>query len=172
MFNKIIVIGCPGAGKSTFARNLSKIFDLPLYYLDMIWHKKDRTNIDINEFDDKLKQIMTNDKWIIDGNYQRTLEMRIQECDTIFLLDMPLEVCLASVEKRIGTKREDMPWIEEEFDEEFKQFIIDFPKNQLPYIYQLLDKYQNKNIYIFHNRKEINEFIQKMENTICKQENY
>lgn len=169
---KIIVVGCPGAGKSTFARELSKIYDLPLYYLDMIWHKKDRTNININEFDDKLKQIMTNDKWIIDGNYQRTLAMRMQACDTIFLLDMPVEVCLESAQKRIGNKREDMPWIEEEFDEEFKQFIIDFPKKELPYIYQLLEQYQNKNIYIFHNRKEINDFIKTMENTLCKQENY
>ena len=87
MFQKAIIIGCPGAGKSTFARKLNKKTQLPLYYLDMLWHKPDRTTVDRDLFDKKLKEIILQDKWIIDGNYGRTLEMRIQSCDTIFLLD-------------------------------------------------------------------------------------
>ena len=43
MFEKIIVIGCPGAGKSTFARRLRDETGLPLYYLDLLWHRPDRT---------------------------------------------------------------------------------------------------------------------------------
>ena len=42
---KVIIIGCPGAGKSTFARNLRAIINLPLYYLDKIWHKPDKTTL-------------------------------------------------------------------------------------------------------------------------------
>ena len=121
MFQKAIIIGCPGAGKSTFARTLSDKAHLPLYYLDMLWHKPDRTTVDRNIFDEKLKEIVLQDKWIIDGNYGRTLEMRIQSCETIFLLDFPAEECLAGAESRIGRQRVDMPWIETEFDEEFRQ---------------------------------------------------
>ena len=58
MFQKAIVIGCPGAGKSTFARMLSDKTHLPLYYLDMLWHKPDRTTVDRNIFDEKLKEII------------------------------------------------------------------------------------------------------------------
>ena len=83
MFQKAIIIGCPGAGKSTFARKLSEKTQLPLYYLDMLWHKPDRTTVDRDLFDKKLKEIILQDKWIIDGNYGRTLEMRIRSCDTI-----------------------------------------------------------------------------------------
>ena len=135
---KIIVIGCPGAGKSTFSRQFSKLTHIPLYYLDMLWHK-----------------------WIIDGNYLRTLELRIKECDTVFLLDYPLDVCLFGVRSRIGKEREDMPWIEEEFDEEFKQWIIDFSKDQLPQIYNLIKKYQNnKEIHIFYSRKQAQQYLE------------
>lgn len=160
---KIIIIGSPGSGKSTFARQLSNITNLPLYYLDMLWHKKDRTNISREEFDEKLTEILKRDKWIIDGNYQRTIEMRLKECDTVFLMDYPLEVCLSGAEERVGKKREDLPWIEEKFDEEFKQIIVDFSKKKLPQIYKLLEKYkQNKNIVIFKSREEADEYLKKM----------
>lgn len=164
---KIIIIGSPGSGKSTFARQLSNITNLPLYYLDMLWHKKDRTNISREEFDEKLTEILKRDKWIIDGNYQRTMEKRLKECDTVFLMDYPLEVCLSGAEERIGKKRADLPWIEEkfdeEFDEEFMQIIVDFSKKKLPQIYKLLEKYkQNKNIVIFKSREEADNYIKKM----------
>ncbi len=163
MFQKAIIIGCPGAGKSTFARILSDKTHLPLYYLDMLWHKSDRTTVDRTIFDQKLKEIVVKDKWIIDGNYGRTLEMRIQACETIFLLDFPVEECLAGAESRIGKQRVDMPWIETEFDEEFRQWIVDFPKNELPIVYQLLDRYKSeKGIYIFHARADIDDYILKM----------
>ena len=63
---RIIVIGSPGAGKSTFARQLRDITGLPLYYLDMIWHLPDRTTITKDEFDQKLMDILKTDTWIID----------------------------------------------------------------------------------------------------------
>lgn len=157
---KIIIIGSPGSGKSTFARKLRDITDIPLYYLDMIWHKPDRTNISQEEFDTQLNDILQKDRWIIDGNYQRTLETRLEKCDTVFLMDFPIDVCLSGAESRIGKKREDLPWIEHEFDEEFRQWIIDFPENRLTQIYQKIEKYRhNKDIIIFKSRKEADEYL-------------
>lgn len=160
---KIIVIGCPGAGKSTFARKLRDVTGLPLYYLDMLWHKPDQTNISREEFDIRLYEIVKSDRWIIDGNYLRTLEMRLNECDTVFFMDYPLEICLEGATSRIGKKREDLPWIETEFDEEFRQWIVDFSKDQLPQIYELLEKYQDgRNIIIFKSREEADDYIEKV----------
>lgn len=156
---KIIVIGCPGAGKSTFSRALRDKIGLPLYYLDMLWHKGDKTNISREEFDQKLSDILTKEKWIIDGNFGRTLEMRIKAGDTIFLLDFPKEVCLQGVMERVGKAREDMPWVEERFDEEFRAFIESFAEKELPRIYSLLDNYKDKNIIIFKDRNALNEYI-------------
>ena len=157
---KIIVIGSPGAGKSVFSKKLKNITNLPLFHLDMIWHKSDKTTISKKEFEKKLNKILKSDKWIIDGNYQRTLEQRLKKCDTVFLLDFPIEKCLFGAESRIGKKREDLPWIEDKFDEEFKQYIIDFPKDNLPEIYKLLEKYRsNKNIIIFKTREEIDNYL-------------
>ena len=89
---KVIVIGCPGSGKTTFAEKLNKCTGLPLYYLDAIWHKPDKTHISREEFDKRITEIFSKDKWIIDGNYKRTIEMRLKECDAVFLFDLPIQI--------------------------------------------------------------------------------
>ncbi len=160
---KVIVIGCPGAGKSTFARALRDATSLPLYYLDMLWHRPDKTNCSREEFDAALEELIQKDRWIVDGNYQRTLETRIKACDTIFLLEYPLEVCLEGARSRIGKKREDMPWVEEEMDPEFEQWILDFPKEQLPEIHRLLKKYrEEKAVFVFHFRQEAEAYLKQL----------
>ena len=160
---KVIIIGCPGSGKTTFAEKLNKCTELPLYYLDAIWHKPDKTHISREEFDERIAEIFNQREWIIDGNYKRTIEMRLRECDTIFLFDLPTEVCLQGVIDRIGKSRYDLPWLETELDQEFKQFIEDFPIDTLPYIYDLLEKYKaDKNVFIFKSRQDADDYIKKV----------
>ncbi len=158
--NKIIVIGSPGSGKSVFSKKLKDVTNIPLYHLDMLYHNEDGTHITKEELEKKLIEIFKKDSWIIDGNYQRTIEMRLKECDTVFLLDFPTEVCIEGAESRIGNKRDDLPWVEEKLDENFKQAIMDFSRKKLPQIYELLDRYRNNiNIIIFKSRDESDNYI-------------
>ena len=126
--------------------------------------KRNLTTIPSAEFDKKLKEILVKSQWIIDGNYQRTLEARMKECDLIILLDLPTKVCLESVKSRIGTKREDMPWVETEetLEGEFKQWIQKFSDKSLPEIYQLLEKYKDKEVVIFKSREEANFYLENL----------
>lgn len=162
--NKIIVIGPSGAGKSEMSRKLHDILDLPLYHLDNIFWKKDRTHISRDEFDIKLNELLSLDKWIIDGDYSRTYEIRIEKADTIIFLDYPLDTCLQGIESRIGKPRTDIPWKEDIFDPEFKQWIIDWFKNTRPRVLSLLEKYKSvKRIVILSSRKEGDEFINSLQ---------
>lgn len=160
---KVIVIGCPGSGKTTFAEKLQKETKLPLYYLDAVWHNPDKTHISREEFDKSILEIFATPEWIIDGNYSRTIEIRLKECDTVFLFDLPTEVCLQGATERIGKGRYDLPWLETELDPEFAGFIKEFKENSLPKIYNLLEKYKNeKQIVIFKSREEADEYLEEI----------
>ena len=157
---KVIIIGCPGSGKTTFAIKLHRTTGLPLYHLDAIWHKPDKTHIPRDEFDERLAEVLQLDEWIIDGNYSRTLEMRLSACDTVFLFDLPTEVCLSGAIERLGKGRYDMPWIERELDPTFHREIEEFKDKKLSEIYNLIEKHrQNRKIVIFNSRKEADDFL-------------
>ena len=156
---RVIIIGCPDAGKSTFARKLAAKTGLPMHYLDMIWHRADRTVIGREEFDKQLDKLLIEDEWIIDGNYARTLPRRLVHCDTVFFFDLPLEICIEGAKSRLGKERVDMPWVDDEMDSEFLQWIIDFPRDVVPEIERHLRDF-DKTIVRFHSREEADEFIE------------
>ena len=157
---KIIVIGCPGSGKTTFSQKLQAKTQIPLYHLDSIWHKADRTHISRDEFDKQLEHILGGGSWIIDGNYQRTLERRIAACDTVFLFDLPTKTCLEGAIARIGQKRPDMPWIDTDLDPSLEKEITAFRQEKLPEIYDLLDKYKDSlSSIVFKSREESDEYL-------------
>lgn len=160
---KVIVIGCPGAGKSTFARKLSAKTGLPLHYIDMIWHLPDRKTLSREELVLQIEKIAAGEEWIMDGNYLHTMAIRLEHCDTVFFFDLPVEICLEGAESRVGKEREDMPWTEDELDDEFRQWIVDFPTQQLPVIRKLLSDYSQKlDIIEFRSRQEADAFVEKI----------
>ncbi len=161
---KIMLIGSPGSGKSTLARKIAEKTGLPVFHLDMIWHKPDKTNIPREEFDAIQREICAGDRWLIDGNYNRTLEIRMEKCDTIVLLDYPVEICLEGAAARVGKERPDMPWQETELDGEFKKFIEDFPQTSLPRICELIEKHRSHcKVFVLKSRKDADEFLSKIE---------
>ena len=163
---KVIVIGCPGSGKSTFSRALHQITGLPLFHLDMLNWNADKTTVDKAVFRKRLLNTIQKSEWIIDGNYGSTMELRLSACDTVIFLDYPLEVCLNGARERRGKARTDMPWVENEDDEEdaeFIAFIKNYNSQSRPTVMALLDQYSHKNIYIFKSRNEADEYLKSLQ---------
>lgn len=161
---RIMVIGCPGSGKSTFSGKLHKLTGIPLFHLDLMNWNSDRTCVDKAVFLERLSNTIQKDEWIIDGNYGSTMELRLKACDTVVFLDYPLNVCLDGIKERRGKARTDMPWIEDENEEdaEFIEFIKNYNCQSRPKVMELLDKYSHKDIYIFKTRNEADEFLNQL----------
>ena len=145
--------------KSTFAKKLKSVTGLPVFHLDMMFWNADKTTVSKEIFLDRLNRAMSNPCWIIDGNYMSSMEIRIKECDTVFFLDYPTEICIEGIEQRKGSLRSDMPWVENSTDAEFVEFIKSFNFKTRPEVLSLLEKYSSKDIIVFHSREESQEYL-------------
>ena len=128
----------------------------------MYWNE-DKTTVGADEFLARLDAALAGQRWIIDGNYMSTMHKRVERCDTVIFLDYPTEVCLLGVAERRGRVRDDMPWVEDEPDEEFLAFIKAFSTDTRPKILSLLSEYEGKReIHIFTDRASAMEFLKKI----------
>lgn len=165
---RIIIIGCGGAGKSTLARQLGEKTGLPVVHLDQIWWSPGNwQHMDREEFDARLMAEMEKPRWILDGNFNRTLEARLQKCDTVIYLDYPRLVCLKNWLGRViqnwGHARIDMAeGCAEWFDPEMAKWIWNFNKKNRAHYHALLSTLDGKQVYILHSRREVRAFLAKV----------
>lgn len=152
--NRILILGCPGSGKSTFARALAARTGLPLVHLDNVWWRADGTHIPREEFDRALDGLLRGEQWIMDGDYSRTYEVRVRAADTVIFLDYPEEVCMAGIRARVGQPRPDMPWTEQSLDPELVALVQNYRRDDRPVLLSLLQKYPEKRALIFTARQE------------------
>lgn len=159
---KIIVIGRSGSGKSSLSKKLRDVTGLPLFHLDNIWWQSDKSHISREEFDQKLDEILLTDRWMIDGDYSRTYEMRFQACDTIIFLDYPIDVCMNGIKERIGKNRTDIPWTEQALDSELVKLVERYETDNRPVILSLFEKYPDVNRLVFRSCLEAAEWMRRL----------
>lgn len=154
MSRRILVIGCPGSGKTNFAQHLAEKTGLPLFHLDSIYWRADRTHLTREELVDVLRPILASPRWIIDGNDNGTLPLRVEACEEVVFLDDPVEVCLAGMRARMGTPRTDMPWVETAEDPAFMDFIRRYATESRPKVMTLMAAHPEKTFTVLRSREE------------------
>jgi adenylate kinase family enzyme len=162
---RILIIGSSGAGKSTLSTKLAEKWKLPLVHLDALFWNAGWVPTPKQEFREKIQGKLEEDEWIIDGNFDSTLELRAKYADLIIFLDFPRLLCTYRVLKRAwmyrGTTRPDMaPGCEEKIDIEFAQWVWRFPRDARPNILKILRDANNVDICILRNPKEVKAFLE------------
>lgn len=164
---RILVIGCGGAGKSTLARQLGDKLNLPVVHLDKLYWKPGWVQESREEFDRKLSLELDKGSWILDGNFNRTMPQRMAKCDTVIYLDFPRMTCLLGVMKRIlttyGKVRPDMgDGCPERFDLEFLRWVWNYNKNNREQNYRLLNEAAHVQKIILKNRRAVKAFLKNL----------
>ncbi|MEH6935615.1 MULTISPECIES: DNA topology modulation protein [Bacillus] len=166
---KIILIGSGGSGKSTLAKQLGNKLKIQVHHLDALFWKPNWVGVPREEQRTVQNDLIKEEKWIIDGNYGGTMDIRINAADTIIFLDIHRTICVYRAFKRIvqyrNKTRPDMgAGCEERFDLQFFKWIWEYPKSKRPAILKRLDQFnKDKRIIILKTPNEVQRFIKEVQ---------
>ena len=162
---RIMIIGCGGAGKSTLARELGNILGLPLVHLDQAYWRPNWVERDKQEWEEIVTKLADQDRWIMDGNYGGTMDIRLQRADTVLFLDRSRWLCVYRVLLRLwqtgGRTRPDMAeGCEERFNLPFLQYVFFYNNTRRPGILKKLNRLSSKqSVFRLRSQREIDHFI-------------
>lgn len=158
---RIMIIGCAGAGKTTLAQNLAERLDIPWFSMDQLYWNENWTPAEKSVIAAQQRDILARDHWIIEGNYSNHMPDRLALADTVIFLDFPVHVCFPRVLWRSfkyrGQVRPHMPkGCPERFDLEFLSYVLTFQKEKRPALNQTFEAFDGKQIRLTSKRDVAN----------------
>ena len=165
---RVTIIGSCGAGKSTLAVTLGKKLNLSVIHLDAYYWQSGWQEPEAQHWQEIQQELIKGERWIIDGNYGGTMDLRLAAADTIIWLDFNRYICLSRVVKRYlqypGKTRPDMAAkCPERLNYEFLQYVWNFPQIHRPKIVDKLAQYQeNKQIITLQSPHQVSTLLQRI----------
>lgn len=163
MYNRISIIGGSGSGKSTLCNILSKELNLPEIHLDAINFNANWVEIDKVERDKIISSKSSEDRWIIDGNYNKTLKERFNKADLIIWLDYSTFMQLKGIFKRYfktrNNERPEIPGCKERLDFNFIKYVATYNKKKRHVIVENLKDIPKDKVLIFKKQKDLNKWL-------------
>lgn len=166
MYNRISIVGGSGTGKSTLCDILAKKLNLPAIHLDAINFEANWVEIDKNKRDKIINERANEDKWIIDGNYSKTLKERFDRADLIIWLDYSTYAQVKGIFNRIlknyGKEKTEIPGGKERFNFTFFKYVITYNKKKRHIIVDSLNGIPEDKVLIFKKRKALNKWLEEL----------
>ncbi|MEM9161281.1 MAG: DNA topology modulation protein [Verrucomicrobiota bacterium] len=163
--NRVMIIGSGGAGKSTLAKKIETITKLPLVHLDQYFWLPGWKERPTDEWRSLQETLCAEPRWIIDGNYGGTMDLRLAAADTIIFLDANRWLCLYRVLlrtiKHLGRARPDMPKdCPERFTYQFLSYIFNYPRTRRLKILNTLESLPDtKEVLVLKSKVDISNYL-------------
>lgn len=174
-YSRIAIIGGPGTGKTTLAKELSNIYNLPVTHIDGIHHLANWNVRDKVERDKLILDIVKKEKWIIEGTYKTTLRPRLERADFIIWLDYSTKAQLKGIFKRyftnINKEKEEIPGCKERISFSFLQYVFKYNKEKRKNILNNIEGIDQNKIRIFKNQKYLNQWLNNQKEKLNEKSN-
>ncbi|SDG84046.1 hypothetical protein SAMN05421505_108212 [Sinosporangium album] len=98
--NRVAVVGSGGSGKSHVARELGRLLQAPVTHLDAVYFDDEWNTLPPEKFEAAQRELVSEPSWVIDGNYNSSLHVRLEACDTVVIMDVSTPAALWGILSR------------------------------------------------------------------------
>lgn len=153
-YKKIAIIGISGSGKSTLARKLATETGLPIFHMDTIFWKGNWEEVPEEEYLGKHREIVSREKWIIEGYIDDKMADRLRQADLVIYLDYSgLRSAWQVIKRWLKHRKTSRPELPNEALERFsfKFLWLVFTRGERKNIEQALKINPPKNLKVYKN---------------------
>lgn len=168
-YQKIIILGSIGSGKTNLAKQIHKKHQIPVYHLDKEYWQPHWVRPNERDWEEKITNLVNQVTWVMDGNYIETLEIRLSKADLVIMLDIDKKICIRGLFfrtlKGLFIRRNDLgKGCKDSFNKGYIDLVEWANQFKEKYYPELLKKcylYPNVDIKIFKTRKDARKFVEK-----------
>lgn len=170
VMKRVMIVGTAGVGKTTLATLIGGLTGLPVHHLDLLAWTAGWVRRPAKDFERDVDKVLKGERWVVDGNYTKSLPVRAGHADTLILIDLPLWQCLLRVFGRWwqhtdmfgrGKQRPDLPeGCPEPLPWTFLKWVLSAPPRHQSLWLEVAGKNPKMRFIHLTSARQVDEFVQ------------
>jgi len=171
---RVAIVGCGGSGKSYVARELGRLLNLPVTHMDAIYFDNQWNPLPMERFEAVQRELVVAPRWVIDGNYNSTVQVRLEAADTVVFMDLATHVCLWGIlsrQLRHGSGQNDQNGVYNRITCDVLRYVLGYRRRMRPRVLAKIDQHASgARVIALTNRRQTRRFLRKVSSTAASSE--
>jgi adenylate kinase family enzyme len=163
---RVAIVGCGGSGKSYVARQLGRLLDLPVVHMDTVYFDDQWNPLPMERFEAAQRELVAAPRWVIDGNYNSTVQVRLEAADTVVFMDLPTRVCLWGIlsrQLRHGRGQNNQDGVYNRITPDVLRYVLSYRRKMRPRILAKIDQYaSDTQVIVLTSRRQTRRFLRQV----------
>ena len=163
---RVTIVGCGGSGKSYVARELGRLLDLPVIHMDAVYFDDQWNPLPIERFEAVQRELIAAPRWVIDGNYNSTVQVRLEAADSVVFMDLPTRVCLWGIlsrQLRHGRGQNDQNGVYNRITGDVLRYVLGYRRKMRPKVLAKIDRHASgARLIMLTSRRQTRRFLRQV----------
>lgn len=163
---RVAIVGCVGSGKSYVARELGRLLDLPVTHMDAVYFDNQWNPLPMERFEAVQRELVAAPRWVIDGNYNSTVQVRLEAADTVVFMDLPTHVCLWGIlsrQLRHGRGQNDRNGVYNRITPDVVRYVLGYRRKMRPRVLAKIDRHASgARVIALTSRRQARRFLRQV----------